>query len=34
VDIKGGVVPLPDQLPRAFAKVVLDFLATQVTAQA
>ena len=26
VDIEGGMVPLPDQLPHAFAAVVLDFL--------
>ena len=26
VDIEGGMVPLPDQLPEAFAKAVLDFL--------
>jgi pimeloyl-ACP methyl ester carboxylesterase len=26
VDIEGGMVPLPDQLPEAFARVVLDFL--------
>ena len=29
VDIEAGMVPLPDQLPRAFAAAVLDFLATQ-----
>ncbi|MBT2324413.1 alpha/beta fold hydrolase [Variovorax paradoxus] len=28
VDIAGGMVPLPDQLPEAFAKAVLDFLET------
>lgn len=28
VDIAGGMVPLPDQLPEAFASVVLDFLDT------
>ena len=28
VDIEGGMVPLPDQLPEAFARVVLDFLDT------
>ncbi|RZL93079.1 MAG: alpha/beta fold hydrolase [Variovorax sp.] len=28
VDIAGGMVPLPDQLPQAFAKVVLEFLET------
>ena len=26
VDIEGGMVPLPDQLPDAFAEAVLDFL--------
>lgn len=26
VDIEGGMVPLPDQMPEAFASVVLDFL--------
>ncbi|HYP70814.1 MAG TPA: alpha/beta hydrolase, partial [Variovorax sp.] len=26
VDIEGGMVPLPDQLPEAFARVVNDFL--------
>lgn len=26
VDIEGGMVPLPDQMPEAFARVVLDFL--------
>lgn len=26
VDIEGGMVPLPDQMPAAFASVVLDFL--------
>ena len=26
VDIEGGMVPLPDQLPEAFAHAVLDFL--------
>ena len=26
VDIAGGMVPLPDQLPAAFARCVLDFL--------
>jgi len=26
VDIEGGMVPLPDQLPEAFAQAVLDFL--------
>jgi pimeloyl-ACP methyl ester carboxylesterase len=26
VDIEGGMVPLPDQLPEAFARAVLDFL--------
>lgn len=29
VDIEGGMVPLPDQMPQAFAKVVLGFLAAQ-----
>jgi pimeloyl-ACP methyl ester carboxylesterase len=29
VDIEGGMVPLPDQMPQAFAKVVLDFLSAQ-----
>ena len=29
VDIDGGMVPLPDQMPQAFAKVVLDFLSAQ-----
>jgi len=29
VDIPGGMVPLPDQLPEAFASVVLDFLQAQ-----
>ncbi|RSZ46129.1 MULTISPECIES: alpha/beta hydrolase [unclassified Variovorax] len=28
VDIEGGMVPLPDQMPEAFAQAVLDFLAT------
>lgn len=28
VDIEGGMVPLPDQMPEAFAKTVLDFLST------
>jgi len=28
VDIEGGMVPLPDQMPEAFARVVLDFLET------
>jgi hypothetical protein len=28
VDIEGGMVPLPDQMPEAFANTVLDFLAT------
>jgi pimeloyl-ACP methyl ester carboxylesterase len=28
VDIDGGMVPLPDQMPEAFARVVLEFLAT------
>ncbi|WP_198085749.1 alpha/beta fold hydrolase [Variovorax sp. E3] len=28
VDIEGGMVPLPDQMPDAFARTVLDFLAT------
>jgi pimeloyl-ACP methyl ester carboxylesterase len=28
VDIEGGMVPLPDQMPEAFAHRVLDFLAT------
>jgi hypothetical protein len=27
-DIDGGMVPLPDQMPEAFARTVLDFLAT------
>jgi pimeloyl-ACP methyl ester carboxylesterase len=27
VDIEGGMVPLPDQLPQAFAAAVIDFLA-------
>ena len=27
-DIEGGMVPLPDQMPEAFAHTVLDFLAT------
>jgi pimeloyl-ACP methyl ester carboxylesterase len=26
VDIEGGMVPLPDQMPEAFARAVLDFL--------
>lgn len=26
-DIEGGMVPLPDQLPEAFARCVSDFLA-------
>jgi pimeloyl-ACP methyl ester carboxylesterase len=29
VDIAGGMVPLPDQLPEAFARVVIGFLDTQ-----
>ena len=29
VDIEAGMVPLPDQLPRAFASAVLDFLGGQ-----
>ncbi|WP_423461077.1 alpha/beta fold hydrolase [Ottowia sp. VDI28] len=29
VDIEGGMVPLPDQLPEAFAQAVTDFLVTQ-----
>ena len=29
VDIEAGMVPLPDQLPRAFADAVLDFLSAQ-----
>ena len=29
VDIEGGMVAPPDQMPKAFAKVVLDFLAAQ-----
>ncbi|MDT4817377.1 hypothetical protein FQZ97_504520 [compost metagenome] len=29
VDIDGGMVPLPDQMPEAFARTVLDFLATR-----
>jgi len=28
VDIEGGMVPLPDQMPEAFAQTVLDFLST------
>ncbi|MEJ8810929.1 alpha/beta hydrolase [Variovorax ureilyticus] len=28
VDIEGGMVPLPDQMPGAFARTVLDFLET------
>jgi hypothetical protein len=28
VDIEGGMVPLPDQMPEAFARTVLDFLST------
>lgn len=28
-DIEGGMVPLPDQMPEAFARVVLDFLEGQ-----
>ncbi|WP_426391860.1 alpha/beta fold hydrolase [Variovorax sp. R-27] len=28
VDIEGGMVPLPDQMPEAFARTVLDFLET------
>jgi pimeloyl-ACP methyl ester carboxylesterase len=28
VDIDGGMVPLPDQMPEAFAQTVLDFLST------
>ncbi|SCK60639.1 Pimeloyl-ACP methyl ester carboxylesterase [Variovorax sp. HW608] len=28
VDIEGGMVPLPDQMPEAFARAVLDFLET------
>jgi len=28
IDIEGGMVPLPDQMPDAFAQVVLDFLKT------
>jgi len=28
VDIEGGMVPLPDQMPEAFARAVLDFLST------
>jgi len=28
VDIPGGMVPLPDQLPEAFAAAVLAFLET------
>ena len=28
VDIEGGMVPLPDQMPEAFAQAVLDFLST------
>jgi pimeloyl-ACP methyl ester carboxylesterase len=28
VDIPGGMVPLPDQMPEAFAAAVLDFLQT------
>jgi pimeloyl-ACP methyl ester carboxylesterase len=28
VDIEGGMVPLPDQMPEAFAEAVLDFLST------
>jgi pimeloyl-ACP methyl ester carboxylesterase len=28
VDIEGGMVPLPDQMPDTFARTVLDFLAT------
>ncbi len=27
VDIEGGMVPLPEQMPQAFAMAVLDFLA-------
>ena len=26
--IEGGMVPLPDQMPEEFAKVVMDFLDT------
>jgi pimeloyl-ACP methyl ester carboxylesterase len=29
VDIEGGMVPLPDQLPQAFAQAVLHFLDAQ-----
>jgi hypothetical protein len=29
VDIAGGMVPLPDQLPQAFADAVLRFLRAQ-----
>jgi len=29
VDIEGGMVPLPDQMPEAFARAVLDFLSTR-----
>ena len=29
VDVEGGMVPLPDQLPQAFARVVTDFLEKQ-----
>jgi len=32
VEIEGGMVPLPDQLPEAFAEAVLDFLQAQVAA--
>lgn len=28
VDIEGGMVPLPDQLPEAFADAVMGFLGT------
>lgn len=28
VDIEGGMVPLPDQMPEAFARTVLEFLST------
>jgi pimeloyl-ACP methyl ester carboxylesterase len=28
VDIEGGMVPLPDQMPEAFARAVLEFLST------
>ena len=28
IDIEGGMVPLPDQMPEAFAQAVLDFLST------